>query len=223
MGIVPFQDGLIPSAAKRQFNARIEHLVLSRQVDRISLDTGTSSKLLIVRWTAALQVIRDQGAELQAERAVVVAHHPPLEPGSRRSYDVGVVARNVERLFGVRPTWAPQSEHVGSMIQPLLPASDIEDFSWKGITRVKASAYINRYYEGKPFTGRHCRDDPAEWPSSQTAFRKVYPVDGSVDVCILGAANVPKERDFLPRYGNSWEIYAFIEIEGDGPMGVKRW
>ncbi|WP_044494298.1 glycosyltransferase family 2 protein [Nesterenkonia massiliensis] len=212
VAVIPFQNGLIPSAAKRQFNRRIDELVLSGQIDRISLDTEAEADLLIVRWPTALQAVRDEPALLRAKRAVVVANHPPFEPGGRRSYDIGVVTRNVEKLFGVRPTWAPQSEQIGAMLEPLMPASDLESFSWKGIIEIKDSASRNRYHEGTPVIGRHGRDDPAKWPSDRSVFRSVYPVDGTGKVCILGGANVPVKRGFLPRNAPGWEIYAFNEI-----------
>lgn len=221
VAVIPFQNGLIPSAAKRQFNAKIDHLVLSGQIDRISLDTEAHTDLLIIRWPTAVQAVRDTVAALKTQRAVVVANHPPFEPGGRRSYDVGVVTRNVERLFGIRPTWAPQSEQIGAMIQPLLPAADLQQRSWKGIIEVKDFASVNRYRQGTPVIGRHGRDDPAKWPSSRGVFRAVYPVDGSVNVCILGGANVPKKRGFLPRYTTSWEVYAFNEIDVDQYLSEK--
>ncbi|MCT1605916.1 glycosyltransferase [Nesterenkonia massiliensis] len=215
VGVIPFQNGLIPSAAKRQFNRKIDDLVLTGQIDRLSLDNEAEADLLIVRWPTALQAVRDEGAGLSVKRAVVVANHPPFEPGGRRSYDIGVVTRNVERLFGVRPTWAPQSEQIGAMLEPLMPTADLEDFSWKGIVEIKDSATRNRFHEGVPTIGRHGRDDPAKWPSDRSAFRSVYPVDGSARVCILGGANVPMRKGFLSRNAPGWEIYAFNEIDVD--------
>lgn len=221
VGVIPFQNGLIPSAAKRQFNRKIDELVLSGQVDRLSLDTAAETDLLIVRWPTALQAVRDEQALLNPKRAVVVANHPPFEPGGRRSYDIGVVTRNIERLFGVRPTWAPQSEQIGAMLEPLMPASDLEDFSWKGIIEVKDSAHRNRYHSGTPVIGRHGRDDPAKWPSNRSIFRSVYPMDDSINVCILGGANVPQKRGFLPRNARNWEVFAFNEITVDEYLAEK--
>lgn len=222
VGVIPFQNGLIPSAAKRQFNRKIDDLVLSGQVDRLSLDTEAETDLLVIRWPTAVQMVRDEKALLEAKRAVVVSNHPPYEPsGARRSYDIGVVTRNVESLFGTRPTWAPQSEQIGAMLQPLLPASDMEDYSWKGIIQLKDQVERNRFRGGRPVIGRHARDDAAKWPSDREVFRKVYPVDGSADVCILGGAKVPTQQGFLPQNSRGWEVFVFNEIEVEEYLSEK--
>ncbi|TLP94738.1 glycosyltransferase [Nesterenkonia salmonea] len=224
VGVLPIQNGLIPSASKRQFNRKVDELVLSGQVDRLSLDVQASSDLLIVRWPTAVQAVRDTPALLKVGRAVVVANHPPYEPsGQRRSYDVGQVTRNVERLFGVRPLWAPQSEQIGAMLQPMMPASDLANFSWKGIITLKEEyAERNRVDPSrKPVIGRHARDDAAKWPSDRTVFRQVYPVDGSAEVCILGGAKVPKKLGYLPPRPKGWEVYVFNEIEVEEYLAHK--
>ncbi|WP_459385127.1 glycosyltransferase [Arthrobacter humicola] len=222
VGVIPIQNGLIPSASKRQFSRKIDDLVLTGQVDRLSLDTAAETDLLIVRWPTALQVAPDVPARLTPKKAVIVSNHPPFEPsGERRSYDIGVVTRNIERLFGVRPLWAPQSEQIGAMIAPLMPASDLTSFSWKGIIGLKEQASHNRYRAGRPTIGRHARDDAAKWPSDRRVFKQVYPADGSANVCILGGAKVPVRKGFLPRNPPSWEIYVFNEISVEEYLSEK--
>ena len=221
VGVLPFQNGLIPSAAKRQFNAKVDELVLTGQIDRLSPDAEAQTDLLIVRWPTALQAVRDVPTGLRAGGAVVVANHPPYEPGGRRSYDIGTVTRNVEQLFGVRPVWAPQSEQIGEMLRPLMPASDLAPCSWKGIIEVKEDAVRNRYRDGPPVIGRHGRDDPAKWPSDRETFHQVYPSDGSARVCILGGTKTPTQLGFLPRNPQGWEIYEFNEIEVSEYLGDK--
>ncbi len=224
VGVIPIQNGLIPSASRRQFNRKVDDLVLSGQVDRLSLDVEASADLLIVRWPTAVQAVRDTPARLKAGRVVVVANHPPYEPsGQRRSYDVGQVTRNVERVFGVRPLWAPQSEQTGAMLEPMMPASDLADFSWKGIITLKEEhASRNRFDPSrKPVIGRHARDDAAKWPSDRTVFRQVYPVDGSAEVCILGGAKVPTKLGYLPPRPKGWEVYVFNEIDVEEYLAHK--
>lgn len=222
VGVIPIQNGLIPSASRRQFSRKIDDLVLTGQVDRLSLGTAAETDLLIVRWPTALQVAPDVPARLKPKKAVIVSNHPPFEPsGERRSYDIGVVTRNVEALFGVRPLWAPQSEQIGAMIAPLMPASDLTSFSWKGIIELKEQATHNRYRAGRPTIGRHARDDAAKWPSDRQVFKQVYPADGSADVCILGGAKVPVRKGFLPRNPACWEIFVFNEISVEEYLSEK--
>ena len=222
VGVIPFQNGLIPSASKRQFSRKIDDLVLNGRVDRLSLEMNAETDLLVVRWPTAVQVVPDIVAGLKPKKAVIVSNHPPFEPsGERRSYDIGVVTRNIERLFGVRPLWAPQSEQIGAMIAPMMPAADLTGFSWKGIIELKDQATQNRYRRARPTIGRHARDDAAKWPSNRQVFDQVYPSDGSVDVCILGGTKVPVQKGFLSRNPLSWEIYAFNEISVEEYLSEK--
>ncbi|WP_460682328.1 glycosyltransferase [Nesterenkonia populi] len=224
VGVIPLQNGLIPSAAKRQFNQKMDGLIFSGQVDRLSLDVEAETDLLVIRWPTAVQNVRDTPAAVKAERVVVVSNHPPYEPsGERRSYDMGVVTRNVERLFGKRPLWAPQSEQIGAMLEPLLPASELADFSWKGIISLKEEHVSRNRFDAsrRPVIGRHARDDAAKWPSNREVFRQVYPMDGSADVCILGGARVPAKKGYLPRSTENWEVFVFNEIEVEQYLSEK--
>ncbi|WFP16713.1 glycosyltransferase [Citricoccus muralis] len=214
VGVIPLQNGLIPSAAKRQFNRKIDDLVFNGQIDRLSLDAVNETDLLVIRWPTAVQSVPDGRSGLIPGRIVIVANHPPYEPsGERRSYDMGTVTRNVEGLFGVRPVWAPQSEQISAMVEPLMPSSDLSGLTWKGIISLKDGIDRNRFHPGQPVIGRHARDDEGKWPSRREIFQKVYPIDGSAQVCILGGTKVPTQKGFMPRRPKNWEIYVFNEID----------
>lgn len=215
VGLIPVNNGLISSAEKRQFNERIDHLVLSGTVDRLSLETEAETDLLVVRWPASLQMNPGIRSRVEAKHAVVVANHPPYElSGERRSYDLRQVTRNIEETFGLRPVWAPQSEQVAAMLAPMMPASDMTPFAWKGIIRPRdpGANAANHDQHRQPVIGRHARDDQGKWPSSEQVFRQVYPVDGSVQVTILGGAEYPKSHGFLPEDAEGWKVYGFNEV-----------
>lgn len=214
VGVIPLQNGLIPSAAKRQFIPKIDDLIFTGRIDRLSLDAVNNTDLLVIRWPTAVQSVPDGRSGLNAGRIVIVANHVPYEPsGERRSYDMGTVTRNVERLFGVRPVWAPQSERISAMIEPLMPASDLSGMTWKGIIELKDGIDRNRFHSGQPVIGRHARDDAGKWPSNREVFRQVYPIDGSAQVCILGGTKIPTQKGFMPQRPKNWEIYVFNEID----------
>ena len=69
VGVIPFQNGLIPSASKRQFSRKIDDLVLTGRVDRLSLDTVAETDLLIVRWPTARAGRAGQGRRVEAQES----------------------------------------------------------------------------------------------------------------------------------------------------------
>lgn len=212
VGVLPVQNGLIPSASRRHFTPKVEELIFTGQVDRLSLSSRATTDLLVVRWPASMELNPGVRASITPERAVIVANHMPYEPsGERRSYDVRSVSENVEATFGVRPLWSPQSEQVEKYLSPLVPSEELTNFAWKGIVDPPTDL-AERVPEPdrRPTIGRHARDYQGKWPSTLRDFQRVYPVDGSVRVSILGGAGVPQDLGFLPEeLPEGWTVHGF--------------
>ena len=81
VGVIPIQNGLIPSASKRQFSRKIDDLVLTGRVDRLSLDSAAEADLLVLRWPTAVQVAPDVTAGLAPKRQSL----SPITPRSNRA------------------------------------------------------------------------------------------------------------------------------------------
>lgn len=219
VGVIPVQNGLIASASRRHFTPQIEQMIFDGRIDRLALDRPAQVKTLIIRWPASLQLNPGVSSALSAEDILVIANHMPYEVGGgRRSYDIRTVSDNVERTFGQRPVWSPESERVLHYLQDLVPPGELAPFTWKGIIKpldhqaiASSTAVVT---SRRPVIGRHARDDAGKWPSTQKQFRQVYPVDGSVRVTILGGANYPAKVKFLPEeQPESWTVYGFNTIE----------
>lgn len=219
VGVIPVQNGLIASASKRHFTPQIEQMIFDGRIDRLAVDRPAQVKTLIIRWPASLQLNPGVDSPISTENILVIANHMPYEVGGgRRSYDIRTVSDNVERTFGKRPMWSPESERVLHYLHDLVPTGELAPFTWKGITKpldheaIAASTVV--VPSRRPVIGRHARDDEGKWPSTKQQFRQVYPVDGSVRVTILGGANYPAKVKFLPEERpESWTVYGFNTID----------
>lgn len=212
VGIIPIQNGLIASAAKRQFHPKIEELVLQGRVERISLQDTATADLLIVRWPASLQLLPASQSDVTVNSVVVVANHMPYEvDASRRSYEVRRVSANIQTLFGKRPLWASQSETIEGYLNPLVPLQERAPFTWKGIIEPADWRLLEPVNtSGTPIIGRHARDESGKWPSSADDFAMIYPTDGSVHVRVMGGAKTPVAQGHLPvEPGKHWEVVPF--------------
>lgn len=217
VGVIPIENGLIASASKRHFVPALERLVLDGRVDRLSIEGMASTKLLLVRWPASLQLSLGKRSGLVAQQILVVANHMPYElAGDRRSYDIRSVSRNIIDAFGQEPVWAPESERMRDYLEDLVPSSELAESAWKGITvPLDEESRSNRipHPDQAPVLGRHGRDHPGKWPSTKKDFLSAYPVDGSVDVSILGGAGTPIRAGWLPEeLPDSWTVYPFNGI-----------
>lgn len=218
VGVIPIENGLIASASKRHFVPALERLVLDGRVDRLSVAQSAHTKLLLIRWPACMQLALGTRSELIADRILVVANHMPYElAGDRRSYDVRAVTRNVAATFGAAPEWAAESERLREYIQDLVPSGQLSDGAWKGITvPLSAESRSARVpsEDRLPVIGRHGRDHPGKWPSTKSDFLNAYPIDGSVEVAILGGASTPIKAGWLPEeLPQSWTVHPFNGIE----------
>nr|WP_255727563.1 glycosyltransferase [Nesterenkonia sp. DZ6] len=218
VGVIPIENGLIPSASKRHFIPALERLVLDGRVDRLAVEQAAQTKLLLIRWPACMQLALGTRSQLVADRILVVANHMPYElAGDRRSYDVRAVTRNVSATFGAAPEWAAESERLREYIQDLVPSGQLTDGAWKGITvplDSEARSTRTPSEDRLPVIGRHGRDHPGKWPSKKADFRNVYPIDGSVEVAILGGAGTPIQAGWLPaELPETWTVYPFNGID----------
>lgn len=212
VGIIPVQNGLIPSAAKRQFHAELDALVLEGHVDRLALQDVATADLVVIRWPASLQLLPASSSGIATDSVVVVANHMPYEiDGNRRSYEVRRVSANADALFGRRPLWAAQSETIERYLTPLVPPSELAPFTWKGIIEPADWETARLVDEGRvPVIGRHARDEVGKWPTSKRDFQRIYPTDGSVRVNIMGGAKTPVTQGHLPEEpGEHWTIIPF--------------
>ncbi|CAK9064878.1 Heparan sulfate glucosamine 3-O-sulfotransferase 6 (Heparan sulfate D-glucosaminyl 3-O-sulfotransferase 6) (3-OST-6) (Heparan sulfate 3-O-sulfotransferase 6) (h3-OST-6), partial [Durusdinium trenchii] len=147
---------------------RLANRVGSRIVRRVSLLTAPQQITARAAFFHQPQPFYAGVAErfaLRAERAVIVAHHPPFRGDGSLEYDPLRTVRLIDASFGVRPWWAPVSGVVRQQLRSFAP-----------LIRLSSEDWVNRFdpenwQPGPPafsnqtaIVGRHGRADPLKWP-----------------------------------------------------------
>ena len=189
VGILRLPNLLFLGSAQREMHDGIEDMIRLGKIEEITRKTVATTPLLLVRWPAALQYVPEGKIGIDAQKVVIVANHPPYEgENGRHTYETGRVVRNAKQLFGIDPVWVPQSATIRRMLERQLPQSTILDVDWTGVLSDVPERQDPRsdYVGEKPVIGRHSRDNALKWPENRENLLEAYPIDGSVDVRILG-------------------------------------
>jgi glycosyltransferase involved in cell wall biosynthesis len=168
--------------------------------------------LTLVRHPTVMQFVNGQRSGLETGKVVVIVNHSPAETGGQGSvYDMADVISNVKKMFGVEPIVAPESGIIREGLRGRVPSEILTSFEWRGIVGRRADAPRRlRPDRGAPVIGRHGRDHVLKWPDRDDLL-SAYPIDGSVDIRVLGGAEVP--LSLLAGEEVSWTVHEFGSMD----------
>jgi len=168
--------------ARGRFSDSLEELLTSGDVDEVFLDDKVAVRLLMVRYPPVLQLPPAAEVQLDAQRVVIVAPHPP---GAQHAtgYVPEDCSDHAEHLFGMRPQWVAQNTTVRETLTGVVPAEELATGDLPGVVNLEAWWTERESFRAdRPVIGCHADD---AWPAD--AVRDLcYPADGSVDVRLMG-------------------------------------
>ncbi|MGP9838257.1 glycosyltransferase [Arthrobacter sp. 179] len=214
IGVLHLEAPRFMSTATKPLCAPIQELLNDGIVRQILFDEPREVGLLVLRYPPILQFPTFFKSALEIDRFVILANQAPSErDGSDIRYVVESCADHGERLFGQRGLWVPQGPTVRGAIEGCVAPDELAGFDMPGILSV-AEWCVDRgtFRNNVPVIGRHSRDNRMKWPETAAATIEAYPIDGSVDVRIMGGANVPLgllELDFPPL---DWVVFDTDEL-----------
>lgn len=176
------------NSTKDAISARALDVAQLENVDVLSLNDQADVKLLVVRHPTVLQFTESLSARLRVGVVVVVVNNPPILTGGRGVvFDLPIVRENAERLFGVAPDIAPESEVTRHLALTMVHSSVLAGYDWPGFIdtdRFAPPAAAER--REVPVLGRHSRDATLKWPDTRGETLDVYGGDDELRVRILG-------------------------------------
>lgn len=192
----------------------IQKLINSGKVRDVLYDDQVNVKILILRYPPILQFSTCFPSKLRVQRMIILANQAPSErDGSDIRYDVQRCSSNAQRMFGVVASWVPQGPTVRKAIMDQVPPSELAPYDMPGILNLNEwRTYRTGFRSTMPVIGRHSRDNSMKWPESRKVLERIYPVDGSIDVRVMGGATVPLETLDLKSPPPSWIVYQTNEI-----------
>ena len=161
----------------------------------------------------------DRPVRIRPRRVVCVVHHPPFDGHWTPQYDLDVVERNLERLFGAPVIFAPVGPKVRAQFESLIGKKPkllprdlfnmIDLSEWKA--RQRSAARRN-----SAILGRHSRPRSAQMAGqSRKSLLAAYPDRRHLTIKALGG--IPPE--IQPWLGSNWQLLPFSE---DGGVRVSE-
>lgn len=193
----------------RPFERRTANVVDTQGVTWLADDHVATCDILFANHPQIFEHIPTCAIGMQPQRVVCIVHHPPFDGAWTPQYDLGVVERNLERLFGAPVYFAPVGPKVRAQFEslvgrkPMLLPRDlfnmIDMSEWKPRQRSAP--------EGTATVGRHSRPDPLKWPDSREELLAAYPDRQHLTIRALGG--IPPE--IRPWLGSNWQLLPFSE------------
>jgi glycosyltransferase involved in cell wall biosynthesis len=149
---------------------------------------------------------------VRAERAVIVAHHPPVDGLRALQYDIRRQVDTIEAAFGVRPEVAPVGPNVRTRFHAV-PTDGVRltESDWHNLIDLDAWPVRPFRAFGDPIViGRHSRPDPLKWPERPEDVYAAWPRSEKFRVRVLGAG--PFLHDLLGGLPANWDSLAFGSV-----------
>lgn len=201
-------------AGRRPLIDEIQGLINSGEIDEVLYDDAVRVRLLILRYPPILQFFAHESSQLIVDSMIILANQAPAElDGSDIRYIVNDCHKNAQEAFGLDPMWVPQGPQVRDILEKYLSAPTLADFDMPGILDIEDWWLDRLWYRSTiPVVGRHSRDSPMKWPQNSTIFKQVYPIDGALDVRIMGSRKTPLQILGAKVAPPSWTIYNKDEL-----------
>lgn len=150
-------------------------------------------------------------ALIVADRAVMVAHHPPVDGAGRQQYDSGAIDAQIAPLARGGLLWAPVSPSLRRQLAAAAPRSRLTAEDWPQVIDATATAQRAPCHAKDVLViGRHARPHPQKWPDTREAALLTLPDDPGFEVQVLGAG--PFLTELMRPLPANWLLFAFNEI-----------
>ena len=203
------------------------HPILRNLVDRgiaelVLPGQAVDATLVIVKHPTVFSAPLDGALPVSARHVIVTAGQVPQDTAGRY-YDPVAVDANIEAALGRRAIWWPVSEAVRRTLIGVDLAADnwdeiIDIEQWRSVSADEHAVdsesethdigIVSTPNVEKPLViGRHSRPSPMKWPATAEELTAAYPVDGSVEVRVLGGADPAIE--LIGETPESWTVLPF--------------
>lgn len=214
VGVMHLEAPRFMSSITKPLCSAVQELINQGYVRDVLYDEEAEVDLLIVRYPPIFQFPSKFRSRLKVQKLIILANQAPSErDGSDIRYVASDCSKHAEEMFGIRAIWVPQGPTVRGAVKPDILPTELAEFDMPGILSVREWATNRDHFRNTlPVAGRHSRDNTIKWPDNTTDIIAAYPIDGSVDVRIMGGALVPLEILGLVKEPNSWVVFETDEM-----------
>jgi glycosyltransferase involved in cell wall biosynthesis len=204
--LLPFLG--VSDIRSRRFEARLLDVLQRRGIPWLTGDEAVECDILFAHNPLSFAHMPTRPLRLRSKVVVLSVQHPPFDGAGNAQYNIDVVKRNLERMFGAPVVFAPVGPKVRNQFEDiidgrpdLLPHDlfnlvDLDEWSYRTAAAPRERAVI----------GRHSRRDLLKWPDTEAELRAAYPDLANVQVKIMGG--VPDELMHL--VGSNWSVSPYL-------------
>ena len=195
-------------ARTRSHHPEITQAIEAGQAVLVPPGTRVRARLACLHHPAVFEHPPAEDMQIDADQAVMVVHHPPLNPMQEPQYDVGAVQRVLSLVIGKPVDWAPVGPKVREAFARLQSPPPLTEDDWVNV--IDAEKYAGARFGlwgGLPVVGRHSRPDLLKWPDTKDALLAAYPDAPDIRVRLMGfdAKSYPE----LWKVPDLWSISPF--------------
>jgi UDP:flavonoid glycosyltransferase YjiC (YdhE family) len=188
----------------RRISPDVQRCVREGLAEVVDLAEPVRTPLLVVHIPTSLGVLPENLVNLDADRVVFVHERAP-------------VPQEMWRLFGLargRVSHAPTNRWVRAAIAELRLPLMVEEMDWRPALQVSSGREPPRRRTGRLAIGYIDFGDRAHWPETSEALTALLPIDGSVEVHLLGRPpSTLLPQRFPP---NGWTLHEHEDIGLEG-------
>ena len=214
-----YRVGIVHLASSRLGSSAMVHPGLRDLVERGLADLVlpgqmVDATLAIVKHPTIFAASLGGALPLRAEHVIVTAGQVPRDDAGQY-YEPAEVDFHIDEALGHRAIWWPVSDTVRRTLTGVELAEDnwdeiIDVERWRSTGSPRSSPDSDSAAgsgERRIVIGRHSRPDPMKWPGTTEELTAAYPIDGSVEVRVLGGADPATE--LLGETPDSWNVLPF--------------
>lgn len=189
---------------------------MSERTRLLTAGEDVSCACMVIKYPPTAREIPDVFPHVSVKgRIAAIINQTPFTGylGERQSvYDLTQCDDEITRAFGQKPLWFCSGPAVLHALHEHhkddLARIDLAIEEWPEIIDAERWRRDDRpQHRGPVRIGRHGRDDEWKWPSTRTDLLAAYPADPSIEVHILGGADVARQR--LGALPKNWRVLPF--------------
>ena len=202
-------------ARRRAFHPQISSLIESGAASLAPPESAIRTRLACLHHPAVFERHSAHPLRIEAEEALLVAHHPPLDAVGTPQYDIAAIRAVTRALFDGEVPWAPVGPKVRAALGRVTDRPPLTPEDWVGIIEAPGrTARRDGPRGGLPVIGRHSRPERVKWPDTREAFLAAYPDAADIRVRLMGFG--PDLEAVIGEIPRTWDVLRF------GAMPVPR-
>ncbi|MBB4481290.1 glycosyltransferase [Rhizobium etli] len=200
--LLPFLG--VSDIRSRRFEERLLDVLERQEVPWLTGEEPVECDILFAHNPLAFAHMPTRPLRVRSKVVLLSVQHPPFDGAGNAQYDIDVVKRNLERMFGAPVIFAPVGPKVRNQFEDIIAGRpellrhdlfnliDLDEWPIRTAQPPRERAVI----------GRHSRRDLLKWPDTEAELRAAYPDLGNVQIKVMGG--VPDQ--IVPLIGSNWNI-----------------